>query len=690
MTARSCLCVLAICTAICGEAQLVGLRNATAYVRVPAGTEPSLRIAYEPVWAWQRCFEHVYVQAPDGMLVTKHRIEAGDGTGELRVPLNRGAGDYRVSFSGQPFRVFRVTTEPPLPMVVQAAPVHAAFHARSAPIRLYFPVPEGTSSFMIGLKNQIAEPIEVIVTPPGQRAAVVVKGTAQWAGLKSRETVRRERDYFHNWDHDSRTFEKPRPGLWSLLLPTGSKTSVWLEGLPNGFATQPGDWFRPVLAPGHATIKVDAAGQAAGPVGLLGGSLPGGTVSKLADTRIRFLGLQAVCRYIGHAYREKTNDDDDPNHINWEGFNWGAEDVRSDYIASWGAVQTVIVSPAPWLGGRKLLERTDRDVAEYAEFIEALLIHYNVQRQTPIHYLSLLDEPNSAYSPKQVERLLKIVAPRVLNHPDKRVRVTRIMAPQSSMFLRSPTHVGGSGEAMATHLYKTCDPLIGGLAWDHWTSRNLLETWHYGDAIRRAARIQRQFDTDGQPEEPMAIFQTNFFGGGSISLHDTTTFYASLWWAAVVAQCMKTGRMNVLNWWMTFDDPHHNKGLCYAQERGGAVKPVGFAMKMLIRNLQADAVPSSSDDPEVIEIATRSADGQRLVLIVVNTAARAVALTADVDLPQQLRGTSCRLRVSRMVAGDEELQAVAEETRTTWNLLCLKRDLAGESIHVFDLSPAAP
>ena len=83
----------------------------------------------------------------------------------------------------------------------------------------------------------------------------------------------------------------------------------------------------------------------------------------------------------------------------------------------------MIVSPASWLGGRRLLERPDRDIQEYAEFVEALLTHYNVHRDQPIQYLSLLDEPNSTYGPEQVERLLRIVAGRLQRHPDARVPI---------------------------------------------------------------------------------------------------------------------------------------------------------------------------------------------------------------------------------------------------------------------------
>ena len=670
------------------RAELAGLRNATAYVRVPAGVAPTLAVRFELVWAWQRCFEHVYVQAPDGSLIARRRIEAGVGTGQERVPLDRGPGAYRFSTSGQTYRAFSLATDPDLPFVVQAAPIHTAFHVQS-PTTLYFRVPAGTPAFTFCLKNQGRKPIHVTVTPPGDGDPVRIEGAEQFRGLKSRATMRRERDYFHNWEYDSHTVKAPAAGVWSVQLPGGAKASVWLEGVPNLFAVSPDSLFAPVLAPGKATVAVNA-GEIRGPVGLLGGSFPGSNVTKLAVERVRFLGLQSMCRYIGHSLRERENDDDDPRHINWAGFNWGAEDIRSDHIARWGAEQMVIIHPARWLGGRGLLRGTDEALEEYAEFVEALLTHYNVRRNTPIRYLSLLDEPNSTYTAGQVERLLRVVGRRVQAHADERVRATRIMAPQSSMFLRSPTHAGGSGVAMAEHLYRTCDAFAGGIAWDDWTNRNLFDTWLYGEAVRRAVEIQRQHDSDGAPEEPMAIFQTNFFGGGSIALQDTTTFYASLWWASVAAHAMKTGRMTALNWWMTFDDHHHMKGLCYLEEKGGAVKPVGYTMKMLIETLLDDAAASSSDHVELDELATVSRDRRRVNVLVVNKLARRMALSSSIRLPREMHGAACRLRVLRMGDGDRSLQTMDERALEAGEVVVLERELDGESIYVFDIQRPEP
>ena len=677
-------CLAALCLALPTHAELSGLRNgATAYVRVPEGTKAALTVSYEPVWAWKSCGEYFYVQAPDGSLLARKEIPAGTEQGAEEFSLDKGPGDYRVSFSGQTYRAFALKTDPPLPMVLETAPVHMAI-SKSAPKVLYFRVPENTQRFSFCVKDHERRPIGLSLAPPGGGKPIRIEATEAFRGVKSRATVRQERDYFHNWDYDRHAIDGPKPGVWTVMFDRTPKVGLWLEGIPNVFAVNPDHLFVPELQPGTARIQADAA-QIKGPVGTLGASFPGLTITKPIDERVRFLGLQSMCRYIGHSLREPKNDDDDPKHINWRGFNWGPDDARTDAAASWGIDQLVIIHPAKWLGGRALLKRDDRTLQEYAEFIEALIVHYNVDRGTPIKYLSLLDEPNSSYPVEDVLRLVKAVGPRLRDHPDERVRATRLMVPQSSMFFKHSAGPDRAGVFMAERIYEACDDLAGGIAWDHWTYRNLFDTWLYGEAVRRAAAIQAKHNSDGEAKEPIAIFQTNFYGGGSVTFQDTRTFYASLWWASVVAHTMKTGRMSSLNWFTTFDDPHHMKGLCYGAEKGGEIKPVGYAMKMLIETLLDDAVHSSSSHPEVDEIVTVSADRRRVTLLVVNKLPRSTTLSADIRLPEPLRDTPCRLTISQMKDGDKALQKVDDKEVKPSDAAHIERELDGETIYVFDI-----
>lgn len=673
--------LLSLTCAGCGAAAPVtGLRNATAYARVPQGVRVTLEVRYKPVWASSRCSDDVYVQAPDGSTLLHRRLLPGDDDGAFTCPLDRGAGDYRISFQAQTYRVFGLSSSPDVPMAIQCPPVHMAL-STFVPEKLYFSVPEGTDAFDLCIKHHGPKPIEVVVTPPDGRRPLTIPLREQYAGLKSRATMRQEKGYFHNWEYEQESFEGPAAGTWTVEIPPEGRVSVWLQGIPNVLATTAADLFVPQLIEGHARVTVDAT-DTAGPMGMLGASFPPPAAMRPAEAVIPFIGLQSLCKYQGHKLREPANDDDDPEHINWAGLNWGAEDPRYDAAARWGADTLVIIHPADWLGGRNVPTRPDRDLAEYAEFVEAFLIHYNVVRGTPIRFLSLLDEPNSSHDVAAVERLLRAVGERIARHPDERVRATRIMVPQSSMYLAYPNTADREGVRMAERLYSTCDEFAGGIAWDQWTHRNLFDTSRYREAVERSAQIIRERDSDGQTDEPICIYQTNFFGGGSISFQDTRTFYASLWWASVVANAMKPGKLTSLNWYMTFDDEHHMKGLCYGPDGDFAIKPVGYAMKMLIETMLDDVVVSSSSHPEVDELATISADGAGLCLMLVNKLPRENTASVDITPPEGLRGRECAVRVSVMESGDEELRLLHERQVTLGERLQLEQKLRGEAIYV--------
>jgi len=207
------------------------------------------------------------------------------------------------------------------------------------------------------------------------------------------------------------------------------------------------------------------------------------------------------------------------------------------------------------------------------------------------------------------------------------------------------------------------------------------------EAVERASEIMSAHDSDGEVDEPICIYQTNFFGGGSISFQDTRTFYASLWWASVVANAMKPGKLTSLNWFMTFDDPHHMKGLCYGPEGDFAIKPVGYTMKMLIETLLDEVVASSSDHPEVDELATVSEDGHKLCLMLVNKVPRTNQATINVTLPEALQDRDCVITMSIMEDADEALRQLEQRSDTLPHRLETTLDLRGEAIYTLTVTP---
>lgn len=674
---------------LAGNAALAGFhglrQGATVYVRVRPEAESDLVVSFEPVKGWESCAEYFYVQEPDGNILSRRKIAAGRKAGKEIIALDAGSGDYRIMFSGWTYHSYSIATQPRLPMVAGTAPVHRSFSG--APETLFFRVPGGTSEFTFCVKNHNRTPMVVSLVSPAPEENCRIDATSSLKGVKDRSNLRNERSYFHNWEYDRKTFRAPSPGIWKVRLHGTSKAGIWLEGIPNYFASRSSDLFIPKVAPGQCLIAADAR-SITGPVGSLGASFPDPRVTVLMDERIRSLKLESVCKYVNQEYRERNNDDSDPGNLNPRGFNWSAEDRRLKAVRDWGAETLLIAQPAQWLGGRRgIFEKGDIALKEYGEFIVHLLEHYNADLNEPIRYLSIIDEPDFHYEVEEYARAIKVISGRIKSHPDPRVRSTRIMAPQSSMFLNNPRGTARSGVRFAEYLYKECDALVDGIAWDQWRHRNMLDTWRYGKAIQRAAEIQERFDSDGNREEAICIFQTNLYGGGAVSLQDTRTFYASLWWASVVANCMKTGRMSSLNWFPTFDDPHHMKGLCYAPEEGGGFKPVGYVMKMLNGALLDNAVESSSTHPEIDELVTLSADGRSLSILAVNKMRRTIKLSLRVKLPRLLCNRECTHTLKTMRKGDKELMVRQEENMSTTGIFLFESELAGRSIQVLELCP---
>ncbi len=684
--AAACI-VAALVAASAARAALHGVREGgVVCIRIPDGDAGGTRltVAYAPVRGWESCGDGVTIQTPDGAVLTRLEIPAGDGTGERTVALDRGAGDYRVAFAGRTFRAFTVSTAPARPIAIETAPVYPAF-STDLTGQYRFRVPPGAARFTFCVKNHTPEPLRFRLTPPTEGAAAIEGDvTPMPRDILSREARRPSWKGIRFWEHDRRVIEAPPSGIWTVSLVPPVKVGLWLEGIPSVFAETSDDLFEPRLAEGRAVVEADA-GRVTGPVGRLGASFPGPDLTPLALERIRAMGLRSLCRYVHQDAREPRNDNADPHRANSDGFDWRADDARSDALVRAGLESLVIVEPAAWLGGRQLPERGAEAFAEYAEFVLALLERCNVARATPIAALSLLDEPNHRYSADALLPLLRTVAARLREHPDARVRATRLVAPQSSGFLEHPAGRDRAGVALAARLREAMGAELGGLAWNQWDYQSLLDTWRYGDAIRHAVALGTVDGPDGDRAGGVFIFQTNVHGGGAVSLHDTDTFRGALWWTAVVAQAMKTGRIAYLNWFPTFDDPHHRKGLCQALERGGALKPAAHAMRLLTSTLLTSAVASSGSHPEVDELVTVAADGRHINLLTVNKCRRRTTLHATIALPPSAGAACANIRFAVMRDGDTAPQPVAAWRTNVAGRLSLDRVLDGESIGVFDI-----
>ncbi|MEM3712508.1 MAG: glycoside hydrolase [Thermoproteota archaeon] len=151
---------------------------------------------------------------------------------------------------------------------------------------------------------------------------------------------------------------------------------------------------------------------------------------------------------------EFYNDDDDPNHFNWDGFNfntdldqvWNAQQAKSRGVSKFLAS---VWSPPWWMkntrkenGGGYLLPEM---YEEFAEWLAAYVIGYKEHHGIEIGWISIQNEPDFStedwetcvYTPEQLRDVVKVVGRkfRALN------LTTKILLPEVAQVSKAPDYI---------------------------------------------------------------------------------------------------------------------------------------------------------------------------------------------------------------------------------------------------------
>jgi len=146
--------------------------------------------------------------------------------------------------------------------------------------------------------------------------------------------------------------------------------------------------------------------------------------TEVADLLFSDLGI-SIYRLRVWTGIERANDDDDPNHFNWDAFNfttdqdqvWNAIEARRRGVAKFIAS---VWSPPAWMKSN-MQETNDGYLLpemyeEYAEWISAYIIGYKKYHGIDIGWVSLQNEPEYTatwetciYTPEQLRDLIKVV-----------------------------------------------------------------------------------------------------------------------------------------------------------------------------------------------------------------------------------------------------------------------------------------
>jgi|GEM_PF-5770431 len=393
--------VLLVGLALCGAGwggEMEWMRRGTIYLDVNAASE--LQVTYRDGAAAEG---YLYVFGPDGNALAREPVPIGMTA--ATVALDAGPGTYRaVVTGGNPWRA----EAPGARIVFEPEREWTSLHqADDVQRRYYFRVPEGTERFTLSATNQNGEvgtPGLVRLRDPRGEVAIALdlqridrSSFMQAIGATSRA----EAEVKYRILTQTHTVERPAPGLWSVeagCRGCADDVGFWLDGVPNLFAASPEDWFEPTFPPTAVSITVDAT-QVVGPTGK-----PAAIASFVKQPEqvlalLRELGMTAITDYCGQDYREPSNDDADPMHLNWPGFNFAPADGRMEYLRESGLTTlTHIYGRAPeWLGAVGS-DQWMANLDEVAEFTAAYIYHYVVDRGLDMEYFTFINEPNLAFS----------------------------------------------------------------------------------------------------------------------------------------------------------------------------------------------------------------------------------------------------------------------------------------------------
>ena len=604
--------------------------------------------------------DYLHVFAPDGRL--QERLEITTST-TTQVVLDSGSGTYKLLPVNYTY-IHTYTVPGPRPMVVEPL-AHEELVRVSGAADLYFEVPPGTPSFTFHAHSMWATGTitESLYDPTGSLVHTFVLPA-------------------HTWQEDL-VVNAPTPGSWRCRFsaPTYDRAGAWLDGVPNYFSANPARWFEPQSIPASATLNADATsvvsdGARVGVNWWIQPHSPGFVAERDA---ILEAGMDTARLSVDWRWREPTNDNADPQVIDWNGFNFSGLDMRMaayhDEIVSgipdadpvllfyWSpAVSWQSGNPATWTASQQ---------EEYAEFVLAMMIHLvapdlqSPPATTPaydVHCIEILNEPNLAMGSGNYQKyidLVTVVGQRIRAHPDARINTLDLVASGIGVVWGQ---AGVEMENWIGKLIDQADPYVDGVNWHQYDYIRIEECHRFAEDI---AKVKGWLQTrgDGIADERILMTEFNQHGGPPTTWERQDTFYGALWWTGATLAALRGG-VDYMQYYTLVDDPpgsYNYKGMLFNDGPydpplfpGGpphGAKPVYEACAFVNTYRRDQVVESDCDHPEVAQAVTLSADHDHVSVLLANLEGRTIDLTVAIDLPPDMQGPDYHLRAHLLNEG---------------------------------------
>jgi hypothetical protein len=592
--------------------------------------------------------DYVYIYGPDGKLQVRLEITTSTTTS---VTLLSGNGVYKILHVNYTY-IHTYTLAGMRPMVVE--PFSHRELLRALPSAdLYFHVPENTPSFTFhahtvwnsdAIQEELYDPLGTLV-----HTFVLPPNTFQ-------------EDY---------TVMAPMPGFWRcrFINPTYGPCGAWVDGVPNYFSSSPSTWFEPKNAPGTASIVADVESiQSIGArVGVNWWINPSHQTSYAAERdAVQYSQMDTARLTVDWAWREPSNDNADPFHINWQGFSFSGHDDRmaayqEDIVSQTPDAMPVLLfywspnvswqpnNPASW---------TETQREEFAEFVLATMIHTVApDLQTPpdpgpaydFTYVELLNEPNLTMGSGKYQEyfeILKAVGQRLKGHPDPRINSLKVVA----------SGIGwtwGQGnlelENWVGKLIDQADPWIDGVNWHRYEYLHIEECGRFEEDIEK---VKTWLETRGDliPDEEILMTEMNQHGGSPTVWQRQDTYYASRWWFGACLSALRGG-VNFIHYYQLVDDPPYSynyKGMMFNDGPyeppyfpGGpphGAKPVLEATRFLNEHRLDQVVSSHCDHSGLAHLVTKDIDQTSVTILLANLFDRMIDTALKIDIPLAMQG----------------------------------------------------